>query len=149
MDKPLSRRLASHVELAVLTPDVIDAWNTVVSSRHLCAILSYKTKTPTLFISVPGSKPEPCLLVDTPRHKVLEAPQVDEQLNLAREDMQNRIRKLGLRITLKYKVDKQKRKSVILAVDSLTGGPMFTALHIVNKGEQAEYSDFKLADRWF
>lgn len=145
----MDKRLASHVEMALLTPDAIEAWNTVVSTRHMVAILSYLDKVPTLFISVPGSKPEPWLLMDTRRHKVLETVQVDEQLNLARQDLQDRMKKLGLRITLKYKVDKQKRKSVILALQSLTGGTMFTALHVVPKGQRAEYADFKLADRWF
>lgn len=138
----------NKLELVLVTPDAIEVWNTVIKARGLYFILSYKTKTPTLYVGTKDMKPEPFMWIDT-RQKYLGREMIlnpDASIGVA--DLNERLAKIGLRLTLMYKQNKQKQKSVSLRFVSTSGGSMMTVLDTVKKGEQKEYVQFALNDRW-
>lgn len=145
----MRKQLASHLELALVMPDAIDAWNRVINARRLTLIVDYTTHTPLLLAKVPDSDQGVWMAIDTraktlKKWKVFSSPDVQ----LAVDHMVDALAKAGMRLTFLYKRDKQKRRTVSLRLVSNTGGPMTAVLHTVGKGRRVEYQEFKLTDRW-
>lgn len=145
----MRKQLASHLELALVMPDAIEAWNTVVRVRKLTLVVDYTTHTPMLMVGVPSVSPLMWMLVDTRRKKhiklrVMGHPDVQHAV----DHLDEALAKVGLRLTLMFKRDAQQRKTVSMRLVSNTGGPMTAVLHTVPKGSRVEYQEFKLTDKW-
>lgn len=144
----MNKHKRNQLELALVTPDAIEIWNTVVKARGLYFILSYKTKIPTLYVGTKDQKPEALLWVDTRKKYIQMEPIKNPNASLGVKDLYDRLAKIGLRLTLMYKQNSQKQKSISLRLVSLYGGAMTTVLDTVKKGEQKEYVQFALNERW-
>lgn len=145
----MRKQLASHLELALVMPDAIEAWNLVVNVRRLTLIVDYTTHTPLLLAKVPDSEECVWMALDTraktlKKWKAFSSPEVQ----LAVDHLIDALAKAGMRLTFLYKRDKQKRRTVSLRLVSNTGGPMTAVLHTVAKGVRVEYQEFKLTDKW-
>lgn len=145
----MRKQLASHLELALVMPDAITAWNTVVRARKLTLVVDYLTHTPMLMVGVPGVPPLVWMLVDTRRKKHIKCRVMGHQdVQLAVDHLDEALAKVGLRLTLLFKRDAQKRKTISMRLVSNTGGPMTAVLHTVQKGSRVEYQEFTLTDKW-
>lgn len=145
----MRKQLASHLELALVMPDAIAAWNTVVRARKLTLVVDYTTHCPMLMVGVPGVPPLVWMLVDTRRKKHIKMRVMgNPDVQRAVDHLDEALAKVGLRVTLLFKRDKQKRKTVSLRLVSNTGGPMTAVLHTVPKGTRVEYQEFALTDKW-
>lgn len=145
----MRKQLASHLELALVMPDAIDAWNRVVTARRLTIIVDYTTHTPLLLAKVTDSEECVWMAIDT-RAKTLKKWMAfsSPDVQLAVDHMIEALAKAGMRLTFLYKRDKQKRRTVSMRLVSTTGGPMTAVLHTVSKGSRVEYQEFKLTDKW-
>lgn len=144
----MDKLTSSKLELALITPDAIEVWNSVIKRWHLYFTLSYLTKTPTLFVGRGNEKPTAWLIVDTRRKVIMKLPIQDEDVFNGIRDLEDRLAKIGLQLTLRYDMNNQKQKFISLRLVPTHGGAMTTVLDRIKKGEKKDYVQFKLNERW-
>lgn len=144
----MDKLTSSKLELALVTPDAIQAWNTVVKARGLFFILDYTTHSPVLFVGTKDREPQPWMYVDTRRKSILKLPLNGDE-GLAVQDLTERLAKLGLTLTVRFdQVKTTKQKFISLRLVSIHGGAMTTVLDRLKKGQRRTYVQFALNERW-
>lgn len=144
----MDKLTSSKLELALVTPDAIEIWNGVIKRWHLYFTLSYLTHRPTLFVGRGEQKPEPWLMVDTRKKVIMKLPIQDEDVFNGIRDLEDRLKRIGLQLTLRYDMDKQKRKFISIRLVPTHGGAMTTVLDRIQKGTKKDYVQFALNERW-
>lgn len=144
----MDKHTRSKLELALVTPDAIEVWNQVVKARGIYFVLSYMSHYPTLFVGTKDMKAEPWMVVDTRKKTIQKFKLLNRDAALGLDDLQDRLLKIGLRVGLMFDCNKQKQKFVSLRLIPTGGGAMTTVLDRIKKGEQREYVQFTLNERW-
>lgn len=144
----MDNRVRSKLELVLLTPDAIEAWNIAVQAWGLFFTLSYREKTPVLYVGTKDQKAEPWLVVNTRSFEIYKQRIQNENTFNGIRDLEDRLAKLGLFITLQYTANRQKQKFISLRLVPFQSSGMTTVLDTVKKGTSKTYVQFTLNERW-
>lgn len=144
----MDSRTAQKLELALITPDAIEAWNTVVTARGLIFTLSYETHTPTLLVGIKDKTPVPWFVVNTRTFSIMKLPILDKDTFNGLRDLEDRLSELGLFITLQYTKNKLKQKFISLRLVPEHRAGMTTVLDTIKSGQVKSYEKFELNQRW-
>lgn len=139
---------SSKMVMALITPDLIEEWNTAVRARRLYFILDYTTHTPTLWIGSENVNPEVWMSLDTRSHTHTHHRLKDEHLQLGAKDLMERFAKHEAALFIKHKKNKAKQQFASLGITANAAGFITTVLDTIKKGTRKEYVHFALNERW-
>ncbi|UZV39825.1 hypothetical protein [Xanthomonas virus PB119] len=138
----------SKMVMALITPDLIEEWNTAVRARRLYFILDYTTHTPTLYIGAQDVNPEPWLSYNTKTQMHIRHALSNEHLKLGAKDVIERFAKHEAAIFIKHSKNRQKQQFASLGITANAAGFITTVLSTIKKGTRKEYVHFQLNERW-
>ncbi|QYW02248.1 hypothetical protein PP740_gp094 [Stenotrophomonas phage Philippe] len=134
--------------MSLITPDLIEEWNTAVRARHLYVILDYTNHIPTLWIGAEGVDPEVWMTLNTRTHIHKYHAVKHETLRLGVMDLVERFAKHEARLFIKHSKNKQKQQFASLGITAQASGAITTVLVTIKKGTKKDYVHFALNDRW-
>lgn len=138
----------SKMVMALITPDLIEEWNTAVRVRHLYFILDYTGHVPTLFIGAQNVNPEPWLSYNTKTKMHTRHALKDEHLRLGAKDLLERFAKYEAALFIKHTKNRQKQQFASLGITANAAGMITTVLDTIKKGTKKDYVHFALNERW-
>ncbi len=144
----MDKKTGAKLEMALITPDGIEAWNHVVRTYGLVFTLSYLDHTPVLYVGTKESRAEPWLTANTQQLHIHKWPIRNEQVFKGLRELEQRLEELGMVVTLQYKRNSQKQRFISLRFVPLTHTGLTVVLDVIKKGQSRKYEEFALNNRW-